>query len=56
MLLCTTGTCREVSQANWTLEGSEEEHEPHITDVCRDWRNALLAVMGGAPAHDGVLA
>ena len=46
MLFCTTGTCREVSQANWTLEGSEEEHEPHITDVCRDWRNALLAVRG----------
>ena len=46
MLFCTTGTCREVSQANWTREGSEEEHEPRITHVCRDWRNALLAVKG----------
>ena len=57
IFFCTTGTCREMSKANCTLEGSKDESEPHITGgVHSGWRSTLLAVREELQHRTGVLA
>lgn len=57
IFFCTTGTCREMSKANCTLEGSKDESEPHIAGgVHRGWRSTLLAVREELQHRTGLLA